>query len=129
MNETSKKKLATCHDDLQLLANAVDGVFPIQITCGERGEKEQNEAFEKGNSKKKFPESKHNLNPEKGRFKSHALDAVPDPDRNPRTLDWKDLNAFAIMCEVFSQKADELDIKIRLGKDFKFRDWPHIELV
>ncbi len=129
MDQRSRDRLETCHDDLKRLALAVDEVYPIQVICGARGEKEQNEAFEKGTSKKKFPESKHNINKEKGRFKSHALDAVPDPDKNPKTLDWKDINAFAIMCEVFQQKADELGIKIRQGKDFKFRDWPHQELV
>lgn len=128
MTEASLKRLDECHDDLKRLALAVDSVYPIQIICGERKEKEQNEAFERGASKKKFPDSKHNVNIEKGRFKSHALDAVPDPDKNPKTLDWKDLQAFAVMCEVFAQKADELGIKIRQGKDFKFRDFPHQEL-
>lgn len=129
MNETSLKKLSTCHPNLIKLAHAVNEVYPIQVICGVRGEKEQNEAFEKKLSKKQFPESKHNINHEKKRFQSHAMDIVPDPDKNPKTLDWKDLQAFAIMCEVVAQKADELNIKIRLGKDFKFRDFPHVELV
>ena len=129
MNKTSLDKLSTCHPDLIKLAHAVNEVYPIQIICGVRGEKEQNEALERGASKKKFPESKHNINPGKGRYQSHALDAVPDPDRNPATIDWKNLEAFAIMCEVFAQKADELGIKIRQGRYFKFRDFPHQELM
>lgn len=128
MTELSEKRLSECHDNLVKLIKAVDTVYPIQVICGERKEKEQNEAFERGASKKKFPESKHNINPEKGRLKSHAVDIVPDPDKNPKTLDWKDLREFAIMCEVVAQKADELGIKIRQGKDFKFRDFPHQEL-
>lgn len=129
MNETSLKKISTCHPDLIKLAHAVDEVYPIQVICGIRDEKDQNEAFEKKLSRKKFPNSKHNINPAKDRLQSHAMDVVPDPDNNPKTLDWKDLNAFAIMCEVVAQKADELNIKIRLGKDFSFRDLPHVELM
>jgi len=128
VNETSLKKLSTCHPDLQGLAKAVNEVYPIQVICGERNEADQDDAFKRGVSKKKFPESKHNINKEKGRYNSHALDAVPDPDKNPKTLDWKDLEAFALMCEVFAQKADELGVKIRQGKDFRFRDFPHQEL-
>lgn len=129
MTEQSLKKLNECDERLVRICLAVDQVYPIQVICGARGEKEQNEAFEKKASQKKFPESKHNINPEKGRLKSHAVDIVPDPDKNPKTLDWKDLREFAIMCEVVAQKADELGIKIRMGKDFKFRDFPHFELV
>lgn len=129
MNDTSKRKLATAHDDLQLLANAVDKVYPIQVICGVRSEKEQNDAKKNGKSEKAYPESKHNINPKAGRFKSHAIDCVPDPDRNPATLDWKDFDEFNLMCEVFEQKADELGIRIRLGRDFKFKDYPHIELI
>jgi hypothetical protein len=127
VNETSRKKLKTCHPDLQRLALAVDEVFPIQITCGARGKEAQNEAFKNGNSKLKYPKSKHNVGKEAGRDLSDALDAIPDPDRNPSTIDWKDLNQFQIMCLTFEQKADELGIKIRLGRDFKMKDWPHIE--
>lgn len=122
MNSTSQKKLATAHPDLQVLARKVSERFPIQVICGFRGKEEQDLAFKNKASKKQFPDSKHNQIP------SLAIDCVPDPDRNPATLDWKDLKAFADMCEIFQEEADKLGIKIRLGKDFSFRDWPHIEL-
>jgi hypothetical protein len=128
MNNTSKRKLATAHSDLQLLAHAVDKVFPIQVICGERNKIEQEKAVISGASKLNYPNSKHNINPSKGRFKSHAIDCVPDPDNNPATLDWGDIESFEQMCLVFEQKADELGIPIRLGRDFKFKDYPHIEL-
>lgn len=128
MNNTSKRKLATAHSDLQLLAHAVDKVFPIQVICGVRDKLEQEKALANGFSKLSYPNSKHNINPSKGRFKSHAIDCVPDPDNNPATLDWNDIEAFEKMCLVFEQKADELNIPIRLGRDFKFKDYPHIEL-
>jgi peptidoglycan L-alanyl-D-glutamate endopeptidase CwlK len=129
VNKTSLKKLATCHQDLQLLAHAVDKVYPIQVICGERGKEDQEKAFEGGKSKLEFPNSKHNINHEKGRFKSHAMDIVPDPDRNPGTLDWGDTDAFETMLLTVEQVADDLDIKIGLGRDFKIRDYPHVELV
>lgn len=102
---------------------AVDLVYPIQCVCGERNKEDQDLAFEQGNSKLKYPESKHNKKP------SHAGDFVPDPDRNPKTISWADLKEFEIMCLVFEAEAEKLDIKIRLGRDFKFKDFPHIELV
>lgn len=122
INTTSLNKLKTCHPDLIRLAMAVDAVYPIQCICGHRGEEAQNEAFKKGNSKKKWPESKHNKKP------SLAGDFVPDPDQDPKTISWTDLKEFEIMCLVFEAKAEEMGIKIRLGRDFKMKDFPHIEL-
>lgn len=123
MNKTSLKKLSTCHPDIQRLAHAVDKDFPIQCICGERNELDQTKAYESGASRKKYPDSKHNKRP------SLAGDFVPDPDNNPATLDWGDIKSFELMCLTFEQKADELGIKIRLGRDFKFKDFPHVELM
>lgn len=129
MNATSLKKLKTCHDDLQMIAHAVDKLYPIQVICGERSEKDQNEAKKHGKSELEYPNSKHNINPSKGRFKSWAMDIVPDPDRNPATLDWNDVAEFEKMLLVVEQVADGYNIPIRLGRDFSFKDWPHVELL
>lgn len=128
MNKTSLAKLKTCHKNIIRLAEAVDKDFPIQCICGERDEKAQDHAYKNRMSRLKFPHSKHNINKEKGRLVSHAGDFVPDPDNNPATLDWTDIEAFELMCLTFEQKADELGIKIRLGRDFSFKDFPHVEL-
>jgi peptidoglycan L-alanyl-D-glutamate endopeptidase CwlK len=122
MNKTSLKKLSTCHDNIQKLAKAVNEVFPIQCICGYRNEIDQQKAYEMKASKLKYPDSKHNKKP------SLAGDFVPDPDKNPATIEWGDIKSFELMCLTFEQKADELGIKIRLGRDFKFKDYPHIEL-
>lgn len=122
MNKTSLKKLETCHPDIQRLARAVDAVFPIQCICGYRGKEEQQKALKEKKSKLNWPDSKHNQKP------SLAGDFVPDTDKNPATIDWDDTKAFQLMCLTFEQKADELGIKIRLGRDFKFVDLPHVEL-
>jgi peptidoglycan L-alanyl-D-glutamate endopeptidase CwlK len=122
MNTTSIKKLKTCHADLIRLCEAVNKVYPIQVICGERGEADQNKAFAEKKSKLKFPDSKHNKKP------SLAVDCVPDPDNDPKTIAWNNIKEFEIMLLVFESKAEELGIKIRLGRDFKFKDFPHIEL-
>jgi len=101
----------------------VDEIYPVHVTCGYRNETDQNLAFEQGNSKLKYPESRHNKKP------SFAVDIVPDPDRSPKTISWVDLKAFEIMCLAVEAIADEYGIEIRLGRDFSFKDWPHIELV
>jgi len=101
---------------------AVDEIYPIQCICGERNEKDQNEAFSQKKSKLKYPNSKHNKSP------STAGDFVPDPDRNPKTISWVDLKEFEIMCLAFESFAEKYEIKIKLGRDFSFKDWPHIEL-
>lgn len=123
MNKTSRDKLATCHQNLIRLAIAVNNVYPIQCICGHRSDADQEKAFKEGRSKLRAGESKHNKRP------SLAGDFAPDPDRNAATLDWNDKEEWEKMCLVFEQKADELDIKIRLGRDFSFKDYPHIELI
>ncbi len=123
MNQRSHDKLNTCHPDISRLALEVDNEFPIQCICGKRNELDQNKAYENGMSKLKYPNSKHNKEP-----LSWAGDFVPDPDRNPKTIDWDDIKSFKEMCKVFEKVAKRLKIKIRLGRDFKFKDFPHIEL-
>lgn len=123
MNQTSIKKLNTCHPDLIRLASAVDLRYPIQVICGHRNLVEQNEAVARGNSKLMYPMSKHNKIP------SRAMDIVPDPDKNPATIDFNDIKEFEKMCKIIEEVAKELGIKVRLGKHFKFKDYPHVELL
>jgi peptidoglycan L-alanyl-D-glutamate endopeptidase CwlK len=124
MTSASLQKLKTCHPDLVKLIMAVDLHYPVQVICGHRNSEDQQKAFDEGKSKKKPGQSKHNLTP------SHAVDIVPDPDRNPRTISWVDLKEFEIMCHVVEQMADDLEIKIKLGRDYPHLvDWPHVELV
>lgn len=123
MNSTSLKKLKTAHPDLIRLAMAVDEIYPIQCICGYRSGEDQEKAFKEGKSKAKPGESKHNKTP------ALAIDCVPDPDKDPKTISWADLSAFEFMCLTFESKAEELGIKIRLGRDFSFVDMPHVELI
>lgn len=122
MDAKSSEKLKECHSDIQKLMRRVDEIYPIQVICGHRNEADQNKAFADKKSKLKFPESKHNKKP------SLAVDVVPDPDRNPKTISWVDITQYEIMCLAIEAAADELDIEIKLGRDFSFKDYPHCEL-
>jgi len=70
-SNSSKEKLSTCHFELQLLMNYVIQFYDNTIVCGTRGKKEQTKAYNEGNSKVKYPNSKHNTIP------SIAIDAAP----------------------------------------------------
>ena len=53
----------------------------------------------------------------------HAVDMVPWP------VDWNDLERFEVMSEAMKKAAEELDIPIKWGGDWKsFYDAPHFEL-
>jgi len=130
--KTSRKRLATCHEDLQLVFNEVIKHFDCTIVCGHRGEADQNDAFERGNSKLRFPQSKHNQWP------SLAVDAVPWP------INWDDtdrMRYFAgYVMGIAKLMYDQglITHHLRWGGDWdrdtevndnRFQDFPHFELV
>jgi hypothetical protein len=49
-------------------------------------------------------------------------------DIAPYPIDFKDLRRFIDMLEAVERIAAKLGIKIILGRDFTFRDFPHVEL-
>jgi hypothetical protein len=123
--ESSLKNLSTCHPNLQRLANEVIKYVDHTITCGHRGQAEQDKAFAEGKSKLKWPNGEHNKLP------SMAIDIAPYP------IDWNDAEAFTLLAGVYYGVACMLGIKICLGIDWdgdfkttehKFKDRPHIEL-
>jgi peptidoglycan L-alanyl-D-glutamate endopeptidase CwlK len=77
-SQSSFSKLSSCHIDLQVLFYEVIKNFDCTILEGYRNEKDQEEAFEKGNTKVHYPHGKHNRTP------SLAVDVIPYP------VDWKD---------------------------------------
>ena len=122
----SLENLNQCHPDLILLFNEVIKHFDCTVTCGHRGEFEQNEAFRKGYSKLKFPMSKHNNDP------ALAADVVPYP------IDWKDTERMYCFGGFVKGIASQMGIDIRWGgdwdsdtqvKDQNFIDLPHFELI
>lgn len=112
----SLEKLAECHPDLQKIAHELIKEMDVTVLCGHRNEMDQNTAFINGKSKLQWPRSKHNKKP------SEAVDIAPYP------IDWNNLARFHEMCSRVEQIAKKLNIKLRLGRDFSFKDYPHFEL-
>ena len=121
----SKSRLHTCDERLVDLFNEVVKGFDCTIIEGHRGKKAQNEAFNKGNSKVKFPNGKHNQSP------SVAVDVAPYP------IDWSDRDRFHYFSGYVLGIASQMGLKIRWGggwdmdtktKDNKFDDLVHFEI-
>tara|TARA_Y100001951_G_scaffold33870_1_gene26724 strand:- start:535 stop:927 length:393 start_codon:yes stop_codon:yes gene_type:complete len=121
----SKKRLATCDDRLQDLFKKVIKYFDCTVIQGHRGEAEQNQAYDAGRSKLRYPDGKHNADPSK------AVDVAPYP------IDWSDRDRFHYFGGFVLGIASQMGLKIRWGgdwdrdtevKDNKFDDLPHFEI-
>lgn len=125
-SEASKERLQTCHPDLQRLFYQVINFMDCTIIEGHRDKEAQNKAFEKGKSKLKWPDGKHNKSP------SVAADVSPYPIR------WEDREQFTYFAGFVMGIARSLNIKIRWGGDWdmdnklhnnQFDDLVHFELI
>ena len=123
--KSSKRRLATCHEDLQEIFNEVIKYFDCSVLCGHRGEEDQNKAFESGHSKVKWPKGRHNHNP------SIAVDVAPYP------IDWDDRERMTYFAGMVMGIEKAKGIGLRWGgdwnqntdlKDNSFDDLPHFEL-
>lgn len=130
-SKTSKKRLATCHKDLEVLFNYVIAHFDCTIICGHRDQISQDEAFDNGFSKVQYPDSKHNKKP------SMAVDAVPYPIEWGNTKRMKFFAGFVLGCAqvLLDQGLMEHEIVSGLDwdddtilKDTTFKDHPHFQL-
>jgi peptidoglycan L-alanyl-D-glutamate endopeptidase CwlK len=123
--EESKRKLATCDPRLIALFNEVIKHWDCRVTCGYRNKEDQDLAYKRRNSTKKWPNSKHNIEP------SIAVDVVPYP------VNWGDINRFYMFSGFVLGVASQMGIKIRTGADWDgdgdiqdqlLIDLPHFEL-
>ena len=119
----SRNNLKQCHIDLQVVFTEVVKIVDCSVICGYRGEKDQNEAFDKGFSKLRFPKSKHNKIP------SQAVDAVPYP------VDWKDKQRIIDFGAFVMDRADKLwkegkiTHRVQWGGNWvTFPDLPHYQI-
>lgn len=118
----SRTNLAQCHDDLQVLFNEVIQYVDCAVICGHRGRIAQNEAFNKGFSKVRYPNSKHNSLP------AMAADVVPWP------IDWDNIQRFVDFGEFVLKIADRLykegkiTNRIIWGGQWNWKDYPHYEI-
>jgi peptidoglycan L-alanyl-D-glutamate endopeptidase CwlK len=118
----SKKNLSQCHPDIQTLFNEVIQFVDCSVICGHRGQREQNEAFNKGFSKVRFPNSNHNKIP------SLAADVVPYPiswDNEQRFIDFGN---FVLETSYRLWKEGKICHRIVWGGTWKWKDYPHFEI-
>ena len=121
----SKSKLNTCDERLVKLFKEVVKHFDCTIIEGHRGQKKQDEAYNKRNSKLKFTNGKHNKSP------SSAVAVAPYP------IDWTDRDRFHYFSGFVLGIASQMGLKIRWGgdwnmdtqtKDNNFDDLVHFEI-
>jgi len=118
-SKQSIEKLKSCHQDLQDVLTEAVKLTDFTVLCGHRGEKEQNQAFENGTSKLRYPNSRHNKVP------SEAVDCAPWP------VSWevKDEHRFYFMAGIILAVANYLGKQIVWGGSWQgFKDLPHFEL-
>lgn len=84
----SAAKLATCDPRLRKIFEAVVRFFDCSILVGHRNEEDQNDAFDRGASKVRYPDSKHNRSPSLAAdvdvYPSDLGDLQGDPPRELR---------------------------------------------
>tara|TARA_B100000519_G_scaffold71810_1_gene61789 strand:+ start:1339 stop:1734 length:396 start_codon:yes stop_codon:yes gene_type:complete len=123
--KSSKKRLATCHEDLQKVFNEVIKYVDCSVLEGHRSEERQNKLFEEGKTKVKYPKGRHNSSP------SLAVDVTPYP------VDWDDRERQTLFAGFVLGIARSMDIRLRWGGDWdmdfevmdnRFDDFPHFEL-
>ena len=130
----SRSRLDECHPELQMLFETVLEFYDHSIYCGHRNKKDQDAAFAAGQSKLKYPNSKHNG------FPSMAVDAGPyfrDVDRWDEDQ-CRHFGAFVMGIAALLYDRGEMSYRVRWGgdwdmdnniKDQTFNDLVHFELV
>jgi len=111
----SLQNLSGVHPDLVAVVKLAISITEQDFTVieGIRNINRQRELYKAGKST--TMNSRH--------ITGHAVDMVPWP------VDWNDLERFEVMSEAMKQAAEELDIPIVWGGDWKsFYDAPHFEL-
>ena len=125
-SQSSLKKLATCDTRLIELFSRVVKTVDCSVIHGYRDRTTQNELFERGFSKLKYPNSKHNSNPAK------AIDVMPFP------VDWQNRERIILFAGFVLGVAKEMGVAIRWGGDWNtdfnprnesFFDGAHFELM
>ena len=126
----SKSRLATCDQKLQDVFNEVIKYVDCSILEGHRGKERQNDLFNKGRTKVKYPNGRQNASPSK------AVDVTPYP------VDWEDRERQTLFAGFVLGIARGMGIKLRWGgnwdmyeekgrwevKDNRFDDFPHFEI-
>ena len=118
-SEKSLEKLLTCDRRLVVLSFEVlrKSDIDFKITWGYRDKKTQDDLYDSGRSKLKYPHSNHN------KYPSLAVDFVPLP------VNWNKIDKFVYIGNLYKEIAKKFKIDIVYGGDWKsFKDNCHIEL-
>lgn len=113
LSKASMIHFATLHPDLQRVLEMAIVITDFGITCGHRGEADQQAAYAAGKSKLQWPNSRHNTMP------SEAVDIVPYP------VDWEDRERFFYLAGVIMSCAQALGVHLRWGGDWDMDKLPH----
>lgn len=118
-SQYSLEKLKTCDPRLQSIFMEVIKIMDCTVICGHRSQEAQDRAYFVGNSKLKWPQSKHNTTP------SLAVDVAP----YNKGIDWYNFAPFRKLAEIVKAEALKQNVKIIWGGDWKsFPDYPHYEI-
>ena len=121
----SRENLASCDPILQEIFNEVIKYVDCSVTEGHRGEKRQNELYEEGKTKVKYPKGRHNSDP------SLAADVTPYP------VDYTDRERQTLFAGFVLGLSSRMGYRIRWGGDWdrdfevsdnRFDDFPHFQL-
>ena len=126
-SKLSQMRLETCHPDIQRVMNRAILEYDFSVICGLRNEADQLEAFNKGNSKVKYPNSRHNRSKIEGDLwdynVSDAVDVAPYP------INWNKPERFKDLAKVILRIAKEEGVKLTWGGSWKtLVDLPHFEI-
>lgn len=126
----SLRERDTLCEELRSVLDDVIKVFDFSILEGFRNEEDQNAAYDRGASQKRWPFGKHNKLP------SDAVDIAPYP------IDWTNKEAarqrFCYLAGFVMQSAIQRGVRLRWGGDWdgdrdtrdeKFRDLGHFEVI
>jgi peptidoglycan L-alanyl-D-glutamate endopeptidase CwlK len=128
----SKAKLAKLHPILKEILEEAIKIIDFTVLETDRNKEIQNKLFASGASKVQWPNSKHNLDPNRNPEYALAADIAPYP------IDWKDLRRFYYLQGIVRGIAQMKRIRIRWGGDWDqdgevndqtFNDTPHVELI
>ena len=129
---TSLKRLDTCDSRLRDILQEVIKYYDCTILYGHRTKEEQDAKYLAGQSKLKWPKSKHNTYP------SMAVDVAPYPIPKDWGKAWKDRVKFYELKAIIFYEAEKRGINIRYGGDWDsdydytdqtFDDLVHFELI
>ena len=119
----STTNLITLHPLLRSILDEAILVYDFSVTCGYRDRKEQETAYESGNSKAQWPMSNHNS------WLSLAVDVAPYYKIRPH-IRWNEYNEFYYLAGLIMGIARAKGIKIRWGGRFKsIFDPGHFEII